>query len=634
MGACLIVSTALAVTPEQQATNADAQAYGSQMNASALNTATSPNFSDVPSYTASPPQTQYYSNPNAMNPDALTIIPTDSAGSFAQDSFATRPQFIIDKNTDPVLLKSQAIQSDPEAVIGQLSETYTGCETITNTGDCKPTFTNATCDETLNKQDFSCLKDLTITVGDVQSCDTANVYYTSPWSAKQTIGFFYQIRYQVQAYCDAPGIVRLQFHIQYNAACTFLSGCFNEIWTELSTSTMTGMTSCGWVATSFAAGSSFSTTCGYVAGLSSMPVKVEGYSSCSVNGFCSVWTKVQGYSAGACYPACLPFTVHNYMAWDVSLQITDEQWNDSCGAFDLKVTEGICSPPTTVCTIGTETRNISGLDVTRDCWQYENTYNCAAGISNNNCQTLRDQNCEQIDSQCLFNFPDGTCSVFKETLRCPDNNCPTSTNLVCGDQAFCIDGSCVDQTYPPNGDFAKTATEMAILEDMANDFDSTTLEIFKGTDERCTRAILSFNDCCQITGWGQSISIASCSSAEDILAQKRGADLCHYVGTYCSSEICVLTACTCTEDTESHCCFKSKLARIVQEQGRPQLGLNWGTAQAPECQGFTPDQMASLDFSIMNLSEFYADLDTTLPDQAVVNDRIQQRVNDFFINGQ
>ena len=110
------------------------------------------------------------------------------------------------------------------------------------------------------------------------------------------------------------------------------------------------------------------------------------------------------------------------------------------------------------------------------------------------------------------------------------------------------------------------------------------------------------------------MSMMSCSEEEGKLAMKEGARLCRSIGTWCSKCIRVLGKCvSCIEHTTSKCCFNSKLARILNEQGRAQLGLGWGGAQNPSCSGFTVAQLQALDFSRMNLSEFYASIVPTVP---------------------
>ena len=98
------------------------------------------------------------------------------------------------------------------------------------------------------------------------------------------------------------------------------------------------------------------------------------------------------------------------------------------------------------------------------------------------------------------------------------------------------------------------------------------------------------------------LSMMSCNEDEGKLAMKEGAKLCHTIGTYCSSCLRVLGVCvSCVEHTTSKCCFNSMLARIVNEQGRVQVGKGWGGRRAPDCSGFTVAQLQSLDFAAMDL---------------------------------
>jgi len=55
---------------------------------------------------------------------------------------------------------------------------------------------------------------------------------------------------------------------------------------------------------------------------------------------------------------------------------------------------------------------------------------------------------------------------------------------------------------------------------------------------------------------------------------------------------------------KTYCCFGSPLARIAAEQGRIQLGFDFGTAKSPNCRGFTPEEFQKLDFSKIDFSEW------------------------------
>ena len=109
---------------------------------------------------------------------------------------------------------------------------------------------------------------------------------------------------------------------------------------------------------------------------------------------------------------------------------------------------------------------------------------------------------------------------------------------------------------------------------------------------------------------------------------KRDNRLCHGVGSYCSMRLPIIRA--CIETTESYCCFNSRLARLLNEQGRAQLAKGWGVPEAPDCSGFTLAQMQSLDFSRMDLAEFYAEIAPTLPDVGALRARAQQKIDTYF----
>lgn len=48
----------------------------------------------------------------------------------------------------------------------------------------------------------------------------------------------------------------------------------------------------------------------------------------------------------------------------------------------------------------------------------------------------------------------------------------------------------------------------------------------------------------------------------------------------------------------------SILARVLHEQGRAQINKSRGTPEEPNCEGFTPGELASIDFSKIDLSEY------------------------------
>lgn len=115
------------------------------------------------------------------------------------------------------------------------------------------------------------------------------------------------------------------------------------------------------------------------------------------------------------------------------------------------------------------------------------------------------------------------------------------------------------------------------------------------------------------------MEMSSCNDDEGKLAMQEGAKLCHTVGSYCSSCINLFGSCvSCTERKTGKCCFNSMLARLINEQGREQVGKGWGSGKAPDCSGFTISQLQTLDFSRMDLTEFYSSIVPTLPNAAAI----------------
>ncbi|WP_343118844.1 conjugal transfer protein TraN, partial [Escherichia coli] len=60
------------------------------------------------------------------------------------------------------------------------------------------------------------------------------------------------------------------------------------------------------------------------------------------------------------------------------------------------------------------------------------------------------------------------------------------------------------------------------------------------------------------------------------------------VGEFCSKKVLGV----CLQKKRSYCQFDSKLAQIVQQQGRNgQLRIGFGSAKHPDCRGITVDEL-------------------------------------------
>ena len=161
---------------------------------------------------------------------------------------------------------------------------------------------------------------------------------------------------------------------------------------------------------------------------------------------------------------------------------------------------------------------------------------------------------------------------------------------------------------------------------------SMNVSAFTGKAISCRKAMAGFSNCCRDSGWGQDTGLASCSSEEKALGQAKARKLTIYVGGYCAHKVLGV----CTERKEGYCQFDSKLAKIIQEQGRRgQLGKGFGSGGSPDCRGLSVAELQHLDFSAINFADFYDDLEngTTLPEDQRLIDRINQQITDKMKDG-
>jgi conjugal transfer mating pair stabilization protein TraN len=426
-----------------------------------------------------------------------------------------------------------------------------------------------------------------------------------------------------------------------------------------------------------------------------------------------------------CNDAKLPAPT-NTVKLDNSYTLTEDRIDESQCA-DEKA-NGTCTLAEHKCTEAGGTRNIDGLDVTKDCWAWEDNYTCL-GNRKNSCEELEAKGCKkQASSTCVEKITNGTCQVWDVEYLCTTPGTTTTTED-CSNKGFCLEGKCFDSSNPPDADFAKAIAGMEVARE-AGQYLSSDMQIFKGVDERCSIKLSGLKNCCKSKGGAKSnqtmmlamsggkalldysfqkgsaymydfmfskgnswmtqkavdawasgawnpnptssmslygltvsytsgagfafafdpysfalqvgiyllMQFLSCTEDEAYLQMKRGSNLCHYVGTYCSGKVLGY----CYERKQSYCCFNSRLARIIQEQGRPQLGKDWGGGDSPNCSGFTPAELEKLDFGKMDLSEFMAEImaSVKVPDASTVSGLVQKqggivadKVQRYYQNG-
>lgn len=270
------------------------------------------------------------------------------------------------------------------------------------------------------------------------------------------------------------------------------------------------------------------------------------------------------------------------------------------------------------------TKDGQTVTLNSDCWEKTETY-LVNDASDNECKRYdEDRNCTVGERECLSS-ENGLCTRFRLKYQCQHTT--KTEGVVCGDKFFCSDGSCADLNGSVNADFGHAVSQLASLAQAGKDIslDAQNLRAFSGRTMACRKSGFGFSDCCKDSGWGHKAGIAHCNSEENVLGKAKEKNTVIYVGTYCSKKVLR----HCVQRKSTYCVFDSKLARIIQYQGRSgQLGIGFGGAQNPDCRGLTVDELQRLNFNAMDYSDFYSELqqNTKIPNQNQIVDFIQKNI--------
>ncbi len=181
--------------------------------------------------------------------------------------------------------------------------------------------------------------------------------------------------------------------------------------------------------------------------------------------------------------------------------------------------------------------------------------------------------------------------------------------MVCGGDVFCLDGECDKAQSGQSNDFAEAVSQLAALAAAGKDvaaLNGVDVRAFTGQAKFCKakfckKAAAGYSNCCKDSGWGQDIGLAKCSSDEKALAKAKSNKLTVSVGEFCSKKVLGV----CLQKKRSYCQFDSKLAQIVQQQGRNgQLRIGFGSAKHPDCRGITVDELQIGGLRLMSCRKF------------------------------
>ncbi|MFH8136378.1 type-F conjugative transfer system mating-pair stabilization protein TraN [Pantoea osteomyelitidis] len=530
----------------------------------------------IPGYTTSPSESGYYGGVTASGVDMTS---PGSAALNSSEAGKTITEFILNIPADnkpsldaPFISEGLNMQAKAETITGG---GFDGCV------DQPASFTEITTHQCLRdtKIEQYCSRTATI-VGDWKETTEIKTYTLTAFNFSRSGK---QIVFSVAA--PEAGIIRsasLNVTTQnylLNSRASFMNTTFNLTWNDtVALGGATGMT--------LTKGQALSGT------------------SCSGNGSCTGTLDNNIFNDLTSGKTRLTLTL--VMQVKSREWVPRVEWSESC---PFSKTEGAMTGSQCVEPGGNRTVVVEGktYNIHQNCWKWQDIYLTQTETEGTCGEYMRDPACTVTRSQCADTV-DGFCVSQQVTYSCERKK--TGNGQICGGEFFCTDGSCAQGQTGTSNMFGQAVSVLAAVAAAGKDvaeLNGENVRAFTGEAKSCKKMAAGFNNCCKDSGWGQDVGLSSCSSDEKALGKAKEKKLTVYVGEYCSKKDLGV----CLEKKRGYCQFDSKLARIVQEQGRrDQLGVGFGSGKSPDCRGITVDELQRLDFGRMNFSDFYSDLNT------------------------
>lgn len=529
----------------------------------------------IPGYTDSPPESGYYGGVTSSGVDMTApgsaALNASEAGKTITESILNTPPDNKPSLDAPFISEGLAMKDKAETITGG---GFAGCV------DQPASFTEITTHQCLRdpKIEQYCTRTATI-VGDWRETTEIKTFTLTAFRFSRSGK---QIVFSVEA--PEAGVIHsasLNVTTQnylWNSRASFMNTTFNLGWND-------------------------SISLGGAAGMALAKGQTLSGTSCSGNGSCT--GSLDNNIFNDLNSGKTRFTLTLVMQVKSREWVPRVEWSESC---PFSKSEGAMTGSQCVEPGGTRTVVVDGktYSIHQDCWKWQDTYltqtetegTCGEYMKNPACTVVRSQCADTVDGFCVSQQITYSCERKKE-----------GNGQICGGEFFCKDGSCAQAQTGTSNMFGQAVSALAAVAAAGKDvaeLNGENVRAFTGTAKSCKKMAAGFNNCCKDSGWGQDIGLSSCSSDEKALGKAKEKKLTVYVGEYCSKKVLGV----CLEKKRGYCVFDSKLARIVQEQGRRgQLGIGFGSGKSPDCRGITVAEMQKLDFGVMNFSDFYDDLD-------------------------
>lgn len=551
----------------------------------------------IPGYNANPDETKYYGGVTAggdsgLKNDGTTQWATGETGKTITESFMNKPKDILSPDA-PFIETGRDVINRADSIVGNTGQQCSAQEIN------RSEFTNYTCERDTTVEEY-CTRTASIT-GDWKETTEVKTYTLTAFSFSRNEKL---IVFSVTA--PEAGIIRsasLNVTTQnylWNSAARFMNSTFNMTWN--STITLSGAT-----------------------GMTLSKGQVLSGISCSGNGYCTGTLDDRIFNELTSGRTRLTLTL--------VMQVKDREWIprvewvESCpfNKVDgvLKGTE--CTEPG-----GTKTGIMEGKpwSLTEACWAYRDKY-VTQSADNGTCQAYVDNPaCTLAARQCAFYSDEGTCLHEYATYSCESKT--AGKVMICGGDVFCLDGECDKAQSGKSNDFGEAVSQLAALAAAGKDvaaLNGVDVRAFTGQAKFCRKAAAGFSNCCKDGGWGQDVGLAQCNSEEKALGKAKKDKLTVSVGEFCSKKVLGV----CLQKKRSYCQFDSKLAQIVQQQGRNgQLHISFGSSKHPDCRGITVDELQNIKFDQLDFTNFYEDLmnNQKIPDSGALTEKVKEQIAD------
>ncbi len=560
----------------------------------------------IPGYNANPDETKYYGGVTAggdggLKNNGTTQWASGETGKTITESFMNKPKDILSPDA-PFIETGRDVINRADSIVGGNTGQQCSAQEVN-----RSEFANYTCERDTTVEEY-CSRTATIT-GDWKNTEVYRYVTISPGQFRYSRSGNYLV-FSVTS--PVTGVVQ-RAELKVYASMYFLNSRYMFMNTVFNVATVPGATN--------------TFTLGDAVGLNiTEGQELIGF-GCTANGNCLNNGNGDKKLFEALSSGKSTFTLTMYVRVSEKEWVPRVEWGESC---PFNKADGVLA--STECTEpgGTKTGVMEGKpwSLTEACWAYRDKY-VTQSADNGTCQAYVDNPaCTLAARQCAFYSDEGICLHEYATYSCESKT--TGKVMICGGDVYCLDGECDKAQSGKSNDFGEAVSQLAALAAAGKDvaaLNGVDVRAFTGKATFCRKAAAGFSNCCKDGGWGQDAGLAKCNSEEKALGKAKKDKLTVSVGEFCSKKVLGV----CLQKKRGYCQFDSKLAQIVQQQGRNgQLRISFGSAKHPDCRGITVDELQDIKFDRLDFTNFYEDLmnNQKIPDNGALTEKVKEQIAD------